>query len=156
MATPATARFRGPSRESPRRHRPGYGDLALSDLREVWQARLPTGALVRQAWHLRRYRIRQDTRHRTRATNRSASSDGNWFPDEEGRSQVRRFVEDNEQFGRDLIVASCWFIGDGESRGMWDEYSKESSGVAIRSTVGALERALTQALPKKWWIGLST
>jgi hypothetical protein len=76
-----------------------------------------------------------------------------WFPDEERRSQVRRFVEDNERFGRDLIVASCWFIGDSESRRMWDEYSNESTGVAIRSTVGALERALTQALPEKWWIG---
>lgn len=77
-----------------------------------------------------------------------------WFPDEGRRSQVRRFVEDNERFGRDLIVASCWFIGDRESRRMWDEYARDSSSVAIQSTAGALQRALTQSLPEKWWIGI--
>lgn len=41
-----------------------------------------------------------------------------WFPDEERKSQVRRFVEDNEQCGRDLIVASCWFIREQESKDM--------------------------------------
>ena len=41
-----------------------------------------------------------------------------WFADEELRGQVRRFVEDNEASGRGMIVASCWFIGENESRRM--------------------------------------
>jgi hypothetical protein len=76
-----------------------------------------------------------------------------WFPDEERRSQVRRFHEDNERYGRDLIVASCWFIGEHESKDMWDEYAKDREGVVIKSTAGALMRALVQSLKKKWWIG---
>ena len=39
-----------------------------------------------------------------------------WFPDEERKRQVRRFVEDNEENGRELIVASCWFISEQESK----------------------------------------
>jgi hypothetical protein len=76
-----------------------------------------------------------------------------WFPDEERRSQVRRFQEDNERYGRDLIVASCWFIGDQASKDMWVEYTKNCEGVAVRSTAGALSRALVQSLKGKWWIG---
>ena len=76
-----------------------------------------------------------------------------WFPDEERRSQVRRFLEDNEQYGRDLIVASCWFIGEHESKDMWAEYAKDTEGVAIKSTAGALMRSLVQSLKEKWWIG---
>jgi hypothetical protein len=49
-----------------------------------------------------------------------------WFADERLRSQVRRFVEDNENSGRDMIVASCWFIGELESRKMWDNYAKDA------------------------------
>ena len=76
-----------------------------------------------------------------------------WFPDEETRSQVRRFHEDNERYGRDLIVASCWFIGEHESKDMWIEYAKNREGVAIKSTAGALMHALVQSLQEKWWIG---
>jgi hypothetical protein len=76
-----------------------------------------------------------------------------WFPDEERKSQVRRFLEDNEQYGRDLIVASCWFIGDEESKDMWAEYAKDSEGVVIKSTANALMRSLVQSLKEKWWIG---
>jgi hypothetical protein len=76
-----------------------------------------------------------------------------WFPDEERKSQVRRFVEDNEQYGRDLIVASCWFIGEHESKDMWTEYAKDGEGIVIKSTVGALTRSLVQSLKNKWWIG---
>jgi hypothetical protein len=76
-----------------------------------------------------------------------------WFPDEERKRQIRRSLEDNERFGRDLIVASCWFIGEHESKDMWAEYAKDGEGVVIKSTVGALMRALVQTIPKKWWIG---
>jgi len=76
-----------------------------------------------------------------------------WFPDEERRSQVRLFLEDNEQYGRDLIVASCWFIGEHESKDMWAEYAQDCEGVAIKSTAGALMGALVQSLKEKWWIG---
>ncbi len=76
-----------------------------------------------------------------------------WFPDEERRSQVRRFQEDNERYGRDLIVASCWFMDDHEFKEMWAEYAKDDDGVAIKSTAGALMRALVQSLKEKWWIG---
>jgi hypothetical protein len=76
-----------------------------------------------------------------------------WFHDDERKSQVRRFHEDNERYGRDLIVASCWFISEHESKDMWTEYAKNREGVAIKSTVGALMRALVQSLQNKWWIG---
>ena len=76
-----------------------------------------------------------------------------WFEDEERKSQVRRFVEDNESSGRDLIVASCWFIGEHECDDMWADYAKGSEGVAIKSTIGALTRSLTQSLKDRWWMG---
>ena len=76
-----------------------------------------------------------------------------WFPDEERKSQVRRFVEDNEQYGRDMIVASCWFIREQESKDMWAEYAKDGEGIVIKSTIGALTRSLVQSLKNKWWIG---
>lgn len=76
-----------------------------------------------------------------------------WFPDEERKSQVRRFVEHNEQNGRDLIVASCWFIGEHESQNMWAEYVKDDEGVVIKSTAGNLMRSLVRSLKNKWWIG---
>ena len=75
------------------------------------------------------------------------------FPDEERKSQVRRFVEDNERYGRDLIVASCWFISEHELKDMWAQYAKDSEGIVIKSTAGALMRSLVQSLKKKWWIG---
>ncbi len=37
-----------------------------------------------------------------------------WFSDQERKQQVRRFVEVNEEDGRELIVANCWFIGEHE------------------------------------------
>jgi hypothetical protein len=76
-----------------------------------------------------------------------------WFPDEDRKSQVRQFVEDNERYGRDLIVASCWFICQQESEEMWTEYAKDDEGVVIKSTAGALVRSLVQSLRNKWWIG---
>lgn len=76
----------------------------------------------------------------------------NWFPDEERKEQVRRFVEDNEGNGRELIVANCWFISDHEFKKMWIEYAKDDEGVVIRSTAGALSRALIMS-HDRFWIG---
>jgi hypothetical protein len=116
----------------------------LMELRAIWFAKLAkfedveegmTPALARQA--LKSQHLEMET----------------WFEDEERKSQVRRFVEHNEFSGRDLIVASCWFIGEDDCEDMWAGYAKDSEGVAIKSTVGALMRSLTQALKNKWWIG---
>jgi hypothetical protein len=46
----------------------------------------------------------------------------------------RKNVED----GRELTVASCWFLGDTESAAMWDEYGGSSEAVAIKSTIRLL------------------
>lgn len=75
-----------------------------------------------------------------------------WFQDEELKEQVRRFVEDNEDDGRELVVASCWFIGDHESKNMWDFYTKDIQGVAIQSTIEMLTRSLVMS-HDKFWIG---
>ncbi|MEJ0050183.1 MAG: hypothetical protein WDN02_03030 [Methylovirgula sp.] len=117
---------------------------ALIDLRAAWFAKLGifedieegmTPALTRQAIK---------SQHREIET---------WFPDEERKSQVRRFVEDNERYGRDLIVASRWFIGNHESEEMWAKYAKDSESVAVKSTARALMYSLDQSLKSKWWIG---
>jgi hypothetical protein len=75
-----------------------------------------------------------------------------WFPDEWRKQQVRRFVERNEEDGRELIVANCWFIGERESQQMWDGYGGNNEGVAIRSTAECLANSLFVS-PECWWIG---
>jgi len=77
----------------------------------------------------------------------------NWFQDEQLKSQLRRSQEDNETYGRDLIVATCWFIEELESKQMWAGYARDPQGVAIKSTAGDLATALVQSLNNKWWIG---
>jgi hypothetical protein len=76
-----------------------------------------------------------------------------WFQDEQLKSQVRRFQEDNESSGRDLIVATCWFIEERESAEMWAGYAGDRAGVAIKSTAGDLAGSLVESLENKWWIG---
>jgi hypothetical protein len=39
----------------------------------------------------------------------------------------------------DRVVINCWHHGRVESAAMWDLYCRDSSGVAIRSTIGRLE-----------------
>jgi len=75
-----------------------------------------------------------------------------WFPDEERKRQVRGFVETNEQDGRELIVANCWFIANHESQNMWDEFGRDNEGVVVKSTVGGLVRSLMMH-DKQWWVG---
>src|SRR5271167_2403804 len=73
-----------------------------------------------------------------------------WFPDEARKEQVRRFVEDNEESGRELIVASCWFLSESESQTMWDKFA--SDGVVIKSNVGAVVRSLNIS-HESFWVG---
>lgn len=75
-----------------------------------------------------------------------------WFADEERKKQVRRFVEINEEDGRELIVANCWFVGHHESKGMWDEYVRNDEGVAVRSTAECLANSLWLS-HECWWMG---
>jgi hypothetical protein len=75
-----------------------------------------------------------------------------WFPDEWRKQQVRGFVERNEEDGRELVVANCWFVGERESRPMWDAYVKNDEGVAIRSTAECLANSLFVS-HECWWMG---
>ena len=74
-----------------------------------------------------------------------------WFHDEERKHQVRRSVEDNEESGRELIVANCWFMAEHESQKMWDEFGNGDQGVVVKSTVGALVRSLAISHDKCWF-----
>ena len=75
-----------------------------------------------------------------------------WFPDQKRKQQVRRFVEVNEEDGRELIVANCWFMGEHESQQMWDDYVRNDEGVAIRSTPECLANSLCLS-HECWWMG---
>jgi hypothetical protein len=48
--------------------------------------------------------------------------------------------ERNVDDGRELTVVNCWFLSDGDSERMWQEYAGGLEGVAIRSTVRALSQ----------------
>jgi hypothetical protein len=93
------------------------------------------------------------TPHHTRAElKRQHREMEDWFPDEDRKRQVRAFVESNENDGRELIVANCWFIAGGESQKMWDEFGKDADAVVIKSTAGALAQSLYRS-HRHWWIG---
>ena len=78
--------------------------------------------LVTQALWFSKLSILEDTQEGTipeltRAQMKSQDRDiEEWFPDERRKQQVRRFVEANEEDGRELIIANCWFIGEHESQ----------------------------------------
>ncbi|HEY1935993.1 MAG TPA: hypothetical protein VGG99_28640 [Acetobacteraceae bacterium] len=75
-----------------------------------------------------------------------------WFQDDEVKRQIRRFTEENEENGREMIVASCWFISKHESVKMWGEYAIDDEGVVIKSTIGDLAQSLALS-HDQWWIG---
>jgi len=75
-----------------------------------------------------------------------------WFQEEHLKQQTRQFVEENENDGRELIVANCWFIGTQESIQMWNTYVGNVEGVAIQSTASALANSLAIS-HDQWWIG---
>lgn len=73
------------------------------------------------------------------------------------RSQLQRFLESKIREGnesqeeakkflveqnRSCVFAHCWHANKVESAAMWDLYSSRKSGIAIRTTVGAMKRAI--------------
>lgn len=52
--------------------------------------------------------------------------------------QLDDMHEVNVLDGRSLTNVNCWFIGDEESKQMWDEYVGTPEGVAVRSTIQRL------------------
>jgi len=46
----------------------------------------------------------------------------------------------NVESGRELTVASCWFLADQESARMWNEYASGLEGLAIKSTIRSLSQ----------------
>lgn len=63
--------------------------------------------------------------------------------------QVDGFLELSRQI-KSSIYVSCWHSSQHESAALWDLYSGKS-GVAIRSTVGALQRSISDE--KSYYIG---
>lgn len=55
-------------------------------------------------------------------------------------SQIDNWVSDNVRDGRELEVVSCWFLGEEESRVMWEGYVGDGEGVAIKSTIRQLSK----------------
>jgi hypothetical protein len=53
--------------------------------------------------------------------------------------QIDVMNKTNVEDGRELTLANCWFISDGESRRMWSEYAGPE-GVAIKSTIRLLSQ----------------
>jgi hypothetical protein len=76
-----------------------------------------------------------------------------WFADEAAKQQLRQAAQDNEDYGRELIVANCWFAAEHESMEMWTNYAGGGNeGVVIRSTARDLANALYMS-HRDWWIG---
>ncbi len=65
-----------------------------------------------------------------------------WFNTPEHHQQIDAWPTKIETDGRELIVVSCWFESEEESRRMWDEYGNSNEAVAIKSTIGRLEKAV--------------
>jgi hypothetical protein len=55
-------------------------------------------------------------------------------------SQIDNWVSDNVKYGRELEVVSCWFLGEEESRALWEDYVGDGEGVAIKSTIRQLSQ----------------
>jgi hypothetical protein len=55
-------------------------------------------------------------------------------------SQIDDMNKRNVEYGRELTVVNCWFASDVESERMWNEYTKDGEGVAIRSTIRLLSQ----------------
>lgn len=60
------------------------------------------------------------------------------FNTPEFHKQIDDWPLKNEEDGRELTVVSCWFLGDSESKKMWDQYVGSHEGVAVKSSVRRL------------------
>jgi hypothetical protein len=52
--------------------------------------------------------------------------------------QIDGWLDKNEEDSRELLIVSCWFVGENDSERMWQEYADSIEAVAIKSTVGRL------------------
>jgi len=75
------------------------------------------------------------------------------FNTPELHQQIDEWSQRNEADGRELLVVSCWFLGERESNRMWSEYAHISEGVLIRSTVSKLMRNVYDIWPERSYIG---
>jgi hypothetical protein len=57
-------------------------------------------------------------------------------------NQIDSLNDKNEESGRELTLVNCWFIGETESKRMWDEYAPLANSVAIKSTPKMLLRGV--------------
>lgn len=54
--------------------------------------------------------------------------------------QIDAWPTQNEEDGRELLVVTCWFLGESESLRMWEEYGLSNEAVAVKSTIGQLAK----------------
>jgi hypothetical protein len=62
------------------------------------------------------------------------------FNTPEFHRQIDSWPDKNEEDSRELLVVSCWFVGESDSEAMWREYGGSDEAVAIKSTIGRLAR----------------
>jgi hypothetical protein len=62
------------------------------------------------------------------------------FDTPEFHSQIDKWLDKNEDDSRELLVVSCWFLGEHDSQRMWRDYGRSSEAVAVKSTIGRLAR----------------
>lgn len=62
------------------------------------------------------------------------------FDTPEFHRQIDAWPTDNEDNGRELLVVTCWFLGEAESGHMWEQYGGSDEAVAVKSTVGRLAK----------------
>jgi hypothetical protein len=73
--------------------------------------------------------------------------------------EMKRLSADNPEFldyyktHREKVVVSSWHINEYESYAMWQIFTKTNEGLAICSTVGRLQQALTPELQYPQYIG---
>jgi hypothetical protein len=60
------------------------------------------------------------------------------------REQLAGVFRRNEADGREMLVASCWYVGESESQRMWDEYVGNGEGILIRTTARNLANSLAR------------
>lgn len=61
-------------------------------------------------------------------------------------------MKQKSESARKFYYASCWHGNDGEMDAMWKVYVRGNEGIAIRTTVGRLKKALNDAT-ESFWIG---
>ena len=64
------------------------------------------------------------------------------FTDPRLQHQLDEMPDRNVLNGRAMLVVNCWFMGESESEQMWKRYSTLDEGLAIRSTVDRLGKAV--------------